>query len=54
MAHRFILEQMLARLQEERQGVDPTHIEELIRHDFVIKRVERDLRTIEARLSQLG
>lgn len=54
MAHQFILEGMLARLLEERQHIDPDHIEELIRHDVVIRRVERDLRTVEARLSRMG
>jgi hypothetical protein len=54
MAHQFILEGMLARLREEREGIDPTHIDELIRHDIAVKRVERDLRTVEARLSRMG
>jgi fumarylacetoacetate (FAA) hydrolase family protein len=54
MAHQFILEGMLTRLMEERLRIDPDHIEELIRHDLAIRRVERDLRTVEARLSRMG
>lgn len=54
MAHQFLLQDMLARLQEERQYISPDCISDLIRYDVLIKQVTRDLRAVEARLSRMG
>lgn len=49
-AHLRTLEDMLRRMKEEHARLSPILVKELIRSELAIRRVERDLQTVKARL----